>query len=225
MPRQAPLSKSHTRSILSQLPETARRPSGVTLTLSTQSVWPSRMRMHAPFVRSQTFTVLSQPPVKARSPSHVALTHSTVSRAPACVAGIPSAAHTPWRTRGPRSACLFLKRAAKAARLRFQRGHSFCRRLPLQDRDEGSRRRPPLSQFPTKPGPCSIPDALRMITSPEAVPRPIVFPRWAHFTVLTSACAGMRALPAFQFHTGYPSDSPRHVRAKAVTFFTLPVAV
>ena len=45
--RHAPVSTSHTRSVLSALPDTARRPSGVTLTLLTQSLCPSKVRKSA----------------------------------------------------------------------------------------------------------------------------------------------------------------------------------
>ena len=45
--RHTPLSRSHTRSVLSQLPDTARRPSGVTLTLLTEELCPSSVAKRA----------------------------------------------------------------------------------------------------------------------------------------------------------------------------------
>jgi hypothetical protein len=54
-----PDSKSQTQSVLSQLADTARRPSAVTLTLRTASLWPSRTLKHSPVSRSHTRSVLS----------------------------------------------------------------------------------------------------------------------------------------------------------------------
>jgi hypothetical protein len=67
-----PLSRSQTRRVLSQIPETTRRPSSVTLTLPRLAC--SRVRRHAPLLRSQTRSVSSELEDTTRRPSGVTLT-------------------------------------------------------------------------------------------------------------------------------------------------------
>jgi hypothetical protein len=55
----APLSRSQTLRVLSQQPETARRPSGVTARATTELAWPPRVCKARPLSRSQTLRVLS----------------------------------------------------------------------------------------------------------------------------------------------------------------------
>ncbi len=64
-----PLSASQTFTVLSQLPETMRLPSGLIATALTPSVWPLRERISVPLSASQTFTVLSQLAETMRLPS------------------------------------------------------------------------------------------------------------------------------------------------------------
>src|SRR5262245_13749055 len=69
--------KSQTRTVLSSEPEMARCPSGVTATLPTLLVWPSRVARHWPVSMSHARTVLSAEPETARCPSGVIATPTT----------------------------------------------------------------------------------------------------------------------------------------------------
>jgi hypothetical protein len=67
-----PCATSHTRTILSSPPETARRPSALTATEVTPASWPVRVCTAVPASRSHTRTILSSPPETARRPSALA---------------------------------------------------------------------------------------------------------------------------------------------------------
>ena len=54
-----PLARSQSFSVLSQLPESAVRPSGAMATLITSSECPVKVRSSFPVARSQSFSVLS----------------------------------------------------------------------------------------------------------------------------------------------------------------------
>ena len=65
-----PVAASHTRTVLSRLPETMRSPSGLNAALRTASVWPvSGGPTGWPVAASHTRTVLSALPETIRSPS------------------------------------------------------------------------------------------------------------------------------------------------------------
>ena len=72
-----PLSRSQTRSVLSEDAETARRPSGVMATPFTEPLWPSSVRRLWPLSRSQTRSVLSSDAETARRLSGVMATPLT----------------------------------------------------------------------------------------------------------------------------------------------------
>src|ERR1700730_16405201 len=80
-----PLSRSQTRSVLSQDAETARRPSGVMATPVTQLLWPSSVRRLWPLSRSQTRSVLSSDAETAQRPSGVMAPPFTQSPWPSSV--------------------------------------------------------------------------------------------------------------------------------------------
>jgi hypothetical protein len=63
-----PPSQGPKRAALSQEPETAWRPSGVTVTALAESVWPWNVVLVSPLARSQTRSVLSQEPETAWRP-------------------------------------------------------------------------------------------------------------------------------------------------------------
>ena len=74
------MSASHTRTVLSALPEAIRCPSGLNATLNTVPVWPvSGAPMGWPVSASHSRTVLSAPPEASRCPSGLNATLNTVS--------------------------------------------------------------------------------------------------------------------------------------------------
>ena len=72
------MSRSHTRTVPSSPPETARRPSALTATAATRPSWLVRVCRSAPVSRSHTRTVPSRPPETARRPSALTATHHAV---------------------------------------------------------------------------------------------------------------------------------------------------
>ena len=75
-----PVAASHTRTVLSQLPETMRVPSGLNATLHTASVWPvSGWPTGWPVAASHSRTVLSALPETMRVPSGLNATLITAS--------------------------------------------------------------------------------------------------------------------------------------------------
>src|SRR3954471_5280636 len=64
-----PVSRSQSRSVLSQELERARRPSGRTATDVTKLLWPSSTRRLSPVSKSQSRSVLPPEPERARRPS------------------------------------------------------------------------------------------------------------------------------------------------------------
>ena len=75
-----PVSASHSRTVLSSLPEASRCPSGLNATLFTASVWPvSGSPMGWPVSASHSRTVLSSLPEASRCPSGLNATLYTVS--------------------------------------------------------------------------------------------------------------------------------------------------
>src|SRR5207302_5580995 len=70
-------SSSHSRSVLSSLPERTKRPSALHDTELTLFVWPSKERRHLPLPPSHNLSVT--PPERAKRPSGLHATAVTVS--------------------------------------------------------------------------------------------------------------------------------------------------
>src|ERR1039457_340527 len=84
-PSKLPHSRSQTLSVPSAEAETARLPSGVTVTPLTQPKWPSRARSSWPVSRSQTFSVPSAEAETARWPSGLTATPWMLAEWPSIV--------------------------------------------------------------------------------------------------------------------------------------------